>query len=64
MVIISSVRIASRTNNNNIYDYDRHIHNIIMNDDNGASALTTHQLQVERRKSHRANQVDNKTVHF
>ncbi len=26
--------------------------------DNGASALTTHQLQVERRKSHRANQVD------
>ncbi len=26
--------------------------------DNGASALTTHQLQVERRESHRANQVD------
>ncbi len=25
---------------------------------NGASALTTHQLQVERRESHRANQVD------
>ncbi len=26
--------------------------------DNGASALTTHQLQVERREGHRANQVD------
>ncbi len=26
--------------------------------DNGASALTTHQLQVERRESHRANQVN------
>ncbi len=26
--------------------------------DNGASALTTHQLQVERRESHRANKVD------
>ncbi len=26
--------------------------------DNGASALTTHQLQVERRESHRANQID------
>ncbi len=26
--------------------------------DNSASALTTHQLQVERRESHRANQVD------
>ncbi len=26
--------------------------------DNGASALPTHQLQVERRESHRANQVD------
>ncbi len=26
--------------------------------DNGASMLTTHQLQVERRVSHRANQVD------
>ncbi len=26
--------------------------------DNGASALTTHQLQVERRECHRANQVD------
>ncbi len=26
--------------------------------DSGASALTTHQLQVERRESHRANQVD------
>ncbi len=26
--------------------------------DNGTSALTTHQLQVERRESHRANQVD------
>ncbi len=25
--------------------------------DNGASALTTHQLQVERRERHRANQV-------
>ncbi len=25
--------------------------------DNSASALTTHQLQVERRESHRANQV-------
>ncbi len=26
--------------------------------DNGASALTPHQIQVERRESHRANQVD------
>ncbi len=26
--------------------------------DNGASALTTHQLQVERRESHWASQVD------
>ncbi len=26
--------------------------------DNGASVLTTHQLQVERRESHRANRVD------
>ncbi len=26
--------------------------------DNGASALTTHQLQMERRESHRANSVD------
>ncbi len=26
--------------------------------DNSASALTTHQLQVEKRESHRANQVD------
>ncbi len=26
--------------------------------DNGASALTTYQLQVERRENHRANQVD------
>ncbi len=26
--------------------------------DNGVSALTTHQLQMERRESHRANQVD------
>ncbi len=26
--------------------------------DNGASALTTHQIQVERRESHRASQVD------
>ncbi len=26
--------------------------------DNGASALSTHQLQVERKESHRANQVD------
>ncbi len=26
--------------------------------DNGASALTTHQLQMERKESHRANQVD------
>ncbi len=26
--------------------------------DKDASALTTHQLQVERRESHRANQVD------
>ncbi len=26
--------------------------------DNGASALTTHQVQVERRESDRANQVD------
>ncbi len=26
--------------------------------DNGGSAFTTHQLQVKRRESHRANQVD------
>ncbi len=26
--------------------------------ENGASALSTHQLQVEKRESHRANQVD------
>ncbi len=31
--------------------------------DNGASALTTHQLQVERRESHRANQVDALATH-
>ncbi len=31
--------------------------------DNGASALTTHQLQVERRESHRANQVYVLTTH-
>ncbi len=31
--------------------------------DNGASALTTHQLQVERRESHRANQVFALTTH-
>ncbi len=31
--------------------------------DNGASALTTHHLQVERRESHRANQVDALTTH-
>ncbi len=31
--------------------------------DNGASALTTHQLQVERRESHRANQVYALTTH-
>ncbi len=30
--------------------------------DNGASALTTHQLQVERRESHRANQVDGEAM--
>ncbi len=30
---------------------------------NGASALTTHQLQMERRESHRANQVDAHTTH-
>ncbi len=30
---------------------------------NGASALTTHQLQVERRESHRANQVYALTTH-
>ncbi len=30
---------------------------------NGASALTTHQLQVERRESHRANQVYTLTTH-
>ncbi len=29
-----------------------------MPQDIGASALTTHQLQVERRESHRANQVE------
>ncbi len=31
--------------------------------DNGASAFTTHQLQVERRESHRANQVCALTTH-
>ncbi len=31
--------------------------------DNGASALTTHQLQVERRESHRDNQVYALTTH-
>ncbi len=31
--------------------------------DNGTSALTTHQLQVERRESHRANQVCALTTH-
>ncbi len=31
--------------------------------DNGATALTTHQLQVERRESHRANQVYALTTH-
>ncbi len=31
--------------------------------DNGASALTTHRLQVERREIHRANQVDALTTH-
>ncbi len=31
--------------------------------DNGASVLTTHQLQVERRESHRANQVYTLTTH-
>ncbi len=31
--------------------------------DNGVSALTTHQLQVERRESHRANQVYALTTH-
>ncbi len=31
--------------------------------DNSASALTTHQLQVERRESHRANQVYALTTH-
>ncbi len=31
--------------------------------DNGASAVTTHQLQVERRESHRANQVYALTTH-
>ncbi len=31
--------------------------------DNGASALTTHQIQVERRESHRANQVNALTTH-
>ncbi len=31
--------------------------------DNGASALTTHQLQVERRECHRANQVYALTAH-
>ncbi len=31
--------------------------------DNGAGALTTHQLQVERRESHRANQVYELTTH-
>ncbi len=31
--------------------------------DNDASALTTHQLQVERRESHRANQVYALTTH-
>ncbi len=31
--------------------------------DNDASALTTHQLQVQRRESHRANQVNALTTH-
>ncbi len=31
--------------------------------DNGASALTTHQRQVERRESHRDNQVYALTTH-
>ncbi len=31
--------------------------------DNGAPALTTHQLQLERRESHRANQVYALTTH-
>ncbi len=31
--------------------------------DNGTSALTTHQLQMERRESHRANQVYALTTH-
>ncbi len=31
--------------------------------DNGATALTTHQLQVERRETHRANQVYALTTH-
>ncbi len=31
--------------------------------DNGASALTTHQIQVERRESHRYNQVYALTTH-
>ncbi len=35
-----------------------HLDDAMPPQDNGASALTTHQLQVERRESHRANQVD------
>ncbi len=35
-----------------------HLDDAMLPQDNGASALTTHQLQVERRESHRANQVD------
>ncbi len=34
-----------------------------LSQDNSARALTTHQLQVERRESHRANQVDALTTH-
>ncbi len=34
-----------------------------LSQDNSASALTTHQLQVERRESHRANQVYALTTH-
>ncbi len=40
-----------------------HLNDVMLPQDKGASALTTHQLQVERRESHRANQVYVLTTH-
>ncbi len=39
------------------------VQHLVLPQDNGARALTTHQLQVERRESHRANQVYAHTTH-